>query len=107
MPLVRWVLIFLFILVMLLVAIQNAEQEVTVRLFTQEYTNVHLALVLYASFAVGMAFVFLFTAVYVLKQKSSMHKLMKENRKIKEELNRLRNANIEDELEPNETIEGE
>jgi uncharacterized membrane protein YciS (DUF1049 family) len=107
MSILRWVVVFVCFLVMLFIAIQNIEQEVTVHLFNQEYANVHLALVLYASFGAGMVFVLLFVGLYVLRLNGRMHRLQKENRKVMEELNRLRNANIEDELVPGESLEGE
>jgi uncharacterized integral membrane protein len=105
--LIRWLVTIFFILLVLLFAIQNQEQEVSVRLLNWQSSTLPLYLFIYIAFATGIAFWFLFSAAYLLKLKGRERKIQKENKKIKEELNRLRNANIEEELEPTETIEGE
>jgi uncharacterized integral membrane protein len=103
----RWILTIFFILIVLLFAIQNQDQEVSVRFLNHETSGLPLYLILYIAFAAGILFWFLFSTLYVLKIKGQMRKFQKENQKIKQELNRLRNANIEEELEPTESIEGE
>jgi uncharacterized integral membrane protein len=103
--LIRWLVTIFFMLLVLLFAIQNQEQEVTVRLLNRESPNLPLYLVIYIAFAAGMVFWFLFSAVHVLKIKGRLHAAQKENRAVREELNRLRNANIEEELEPAEPAE--
>jgi uncharacterized integral membrane protein len=105
--LIRWLITIFFILLVLLFAIQNQEQEVAVRILNWQSSTIPLYLLVYIAFAAGVVFGFLFSAAYLLKSKGRERKIQKENRRIKEELNRLRNANIEEELEPADSIEGE
>jgi len=44
---------------------------------------------------------------YITRLKAGKLKLQKQNRKVKEELNRLRNVNIEEEVEQSDSEEGE
>jgi uncharacterized integral membrane protein len=98
--LLRWLITIFFILLVLLFAIQNQEQEVSVRILNWQSSTMPLYLLVY------VVFWFLFSAAYLFALKSRERKIQRENRKIKEELNRLRNANIEEELEPADSIEG-
>jgi len=105
--LIRWIVFIFFFLLILLFALQNQAQEVAVKLLNWQSPTMPLYLVVYLAFAAGILFWLLFSAGYVLRLKGRMRRLQKEDRKIKEELNRLRNANIEEELEPAETAEAE
>lgn len=105
MAIIKWILAFVFMLVILLFGFQNMEQTASVRFLNWTSSNLPLCLFLYAAFVFGMLFGLLICLLNILKLKTRSHKLAKENRKIKEELNRLRNVNIEEELESDELDE--
>jgi uncharacterized integral membrane protein len=104
---VKWVLTILFILVMLLFGFQNMEQTASVRFLNRVSPNLPLCLILYIAFAAGILTWVLVSIFNILKLKSRVHRLQRENKAVKEELNRLRNASIEEELETSERDEEE
>lgn len=99
MVLFKWLLTIFFILFVLLFALQNQDQQISVHFLHYTTPVLPLYLVVYGAFALGILFWFLFSAGYFLQLKSQIHSMQKENRKIKEELDQLRNASIEEELE--------
>jgi uncharacterized integral membrane protein len=105
--LIRWIVFIFFFLLILLFALQNQSQEVAVRLLNWQSPTLPLYLIVYLAFAAGIVFWLLFSAGVILRLKGRMRRLQKEDGKIREELNRLRNAAIEEELEPAESAEGE
>jgi len=98
---IRWIVSALVILIILGFALQNQEQMVSVRVLTWQSPNLPLYLFLYVAFAAGVLIWALISALNIIKLKGDIRKLQKDNRKITDELNRLRNVNIEEE----ETIE--
>ncbi len=105
--LIRGIFILFFVLLILLFGLQNQAQEVSVRLLNWQSPTMPLYIVVFLAFAIGALFGFLLLAGYLLRQNGRMRRLQKEDGKIREELNRLRNANIEEELEPAESAEAE
>jgi len=103
----KWILSVFFILVVLLFAIQNQEQTVSVRFLNWISPNLPLYLFLYIAFASGILMWVLISIMNIVRLNSRIHKLQRENKKVKEELNRLRNASIEEELAPSEMDEEE
>jgi len=95
-------LIVVFFILFLLLGVQNSQQEVSVRFLNYETGTLSLAFVIVCAFATGILFMFLLLAFTIMKIKNQMRKIQREDKKIREELNRLRNANIEEELEPAE-----
>jgi uncharacterized integral membrane protein len=96
---VRWVIIALLILIVLGFALQNQEQTVSVRILRWQSPVLPLYLFLYLSFGAGLLFWVLISALNTIKLRGEIFKLNRENRKIREELNRLRNVSIEDDIE--------
>jgi uncharacterized integral membrane protein len=103
--LIRLFVIIVFFFLFLFFGVQNYQQEVTVRFLHYETPSLSLSFVIFSAFAAGSLFVFLLLALYILRLKNRMRKIQREEKKIREELNRLRNANIEEELEPAESPE--
>ena len=103
--LIRLFIIIVFFFLFLYFGVQNYQQEVSVHFLHYETQNLSLSFVIYSAFAAGILFMFLLLAFYILKLKNQMRKIQKEDKKIREELNRLRNANIEEELEPAESTD--
>jgi len=89
----------LMILVVLGFALQNQGQTVSVTVLKWQSPIVPLYLLLYLAFAAGMAFWVLISALSIFKLKGEKLKLQRENKKITQELNRMRNANIEEDNE--------
>ena len=101
----RWVLAALIILVILGFALQNQDQTVSVRVLTWQSPVLPLYLFLYVAFGIGLLFwggIFLFNSI---KLKSEIASLQQENKKVRNELNRMRNVNIDDEAEATELAE--
>ena len=96
---VRWILIALIILIILAFALYNQEQTVYVKFLKWQSANLPLYLFLYLAFAFGMIFWVVVSALNILKLKNQIYRLQRENRKTQQELDRLRNVNIEEDVE--------
>jgi uncharacterized integral membrane protein len=94
---IRWIVIALFVIVILGFALQNQEQTTYVKILKWQSHNLPLYIFLYISFITGLVFWVLISALHILKLKGENFQLQRDNQKIRNELNRLRNANIEEE----------
>lgn len=92
----RWLLIAVVMLVILGFALQNQEQMVSVNILNYTSPNLPLYLLLYIAFGFGLLVWVGVSMVHVLKIRNEVYKLQKENKKIREELNRLRNIGIDE-----------
>jgi uncharacterized integral membrane protein len=102
---VRWFISALLIIVILGFALQNQEQTVYIKIFHWTSPVLPLYFFLYIAFGIGLLFWFLMSSLNMLKMRNQVHRLKKDNLKIKEELNRLRNISIEEEVEPTDLEE--
>jgi len=93
----RWILGALLIIIILGFALQNQDQTVSVKIIKWQSPVLPLYFFLYISFGAGILTWVIASALNILKLKGDILKLQKENRKTRDELNRLRNANIEEE----------
>ncbi len=93
---IRWVIVALLIIVILGFALQNQEQTVSVNILKWKSPVLPLYLFLYLSFIAGLLFWILISALHIVKLKGDNFQLQRENQKIRNELNRLRNANIDE-----------
>lgn len=93
----RWILGALLIIIILGFALQNQDQTVSVKIIKWQSPVLPLYFFLYISFGAGILTWVLVSAINILKLKGDILKLQKENRKTRDELNRLRNVNIEEE----------
>ncbi|MBC8204323.1 LapA family protein [bacterium] len=96
---IRWSLIVIVMLLILGFSLQNQDQRVIIRFGSYTTPEMPVYFALYISFALGV-FVFLLISIYNLLQlKGEISRHRKENRKLREELDRLRNLTIEEEVE--------
>ena len=97
---IRWAFIAIIIAVVLGFSLQNTE-TVTVTIRGQYCTlyNVPLFLVIYVSFVFGV-FVYLLVAIFnQLQLRSDITRLRRDNRKLQQELNSMRNLSLGDDAE--------
>ncbi len=103
---VKWILFILFFLILVGFALQNQDQEASVQLLKWRTINLPLWVFLYAAFAIGVLFSIIISILNIIKLKTENMRLQKQHRKVKEELNRLRNVSIDedaDQFNPDET----
>jgi uncharacterized integral membrane protein len=93
---IRWILVALLIIVILGFALQNQEQTVSVNILKWKSPVLPLYLFLYLSFIAGLLFWILISVLHMIKLKGDNFQLQRENQKIRNELNRLRNASIDE-----------
>ncbi|RKY76307.1 hypothetical protein DRQ07_10545 [candidate division KSB1 bacterium] len=94
----RWIFTAIIILLILGFALQNQEQTVSVHILNWTTPNLPLYFILYIFFAGGVL-TWVFVSMFnILKLKNTIYKLEKHNSKIQDELNKLRNINIDEEL---------
>ena len=97
---IRWILVALFIVVILGFALQNQEATVSVEILKWKSPVLPLYLFLYISFIAGLIFWWLISILHIVKLKGNNLHFQRENHKIRNELDRLRNANIEEDELP-------
>ncbi len=96
---VKWILFILFFLILVGFALQNQDQEVSVQLLKWRTINLPLWVFIYATFAIGVLFSIIISILNIFRLKTENLKLQKQHRKVKEELNRLRNVNVEEDAD--------
>jgi len=95
----RWILGALLIIVILGFALQNQEQTVSVQILKWKSPVMPLYFFLYIAFGTGLLTWLLVSTLNTFRLKSKIHNLQRENRKVREELNRLRNLSIDEDIE--------
>ena len=99
----RLISLFFIVLIVLLIMwflTQNADQVVKeLEIFQYSYFNISLVSILFGTFAFGVIMGFLIPVFQYLGAKSETRKLKREMKKIRSELDDLRNVGIESELE--------
>ncbi len=99
----RLISLFLIVIIVLLIMwflTQNADQIVDeLEIFQYSYYNVYLVNILFGTFAFGVVMGFLIPVFQYIGAKGEVRKLKKEAKKLRSELNELRNVGIETELE--------
>lgn len=103
----KWIFGALLIIIILGFAIQNQEQTVSVHIISWESPVVPLYLIVFISFITGMITWFLVSVYKIFSLKKQNFSLQRDVKKIKDELNRLRNANIEEEIESSDLQDSE
>ncbi len=103
---VRWILGAIIILAVLGFALQNQDTSASVTIINWTSPQIPLYILLYISFGIGLLFWALVSIFNILKQKGAILKLQRENRKLREEISRLRNIDI-DELVTEESADKE
>ncbi len=99
----RLISLFFIVLIVLLIMwflTQNADQVVEeLEIFQYSYFDIYLVNILFGTFAFGVIMGFLIPVFQYLGAKSETRKLKREMKKIRSELDDLRNVGIESELE--------
>jgi len=106
---IRWTIIVIVILAILGFSLQNQDQKVQIRVGGYTSPEMPLYFALYIAFAMGIL-VFLLISIYNLLQlKTEISRHRRDNRRLKEELDRLRNLSIDEDIEADESskLQGE
>ena len=102
-------LIKMFVLIIVLLALvfflMRNDDRATVNLLYQQFTDITVAVIMLVSLGVGLVIGFLMATTSVLAAKNASRNLRSKNKKLVDELNLLRNVNIEEELTPTDTIQ--
>lgn len=83
----------------------NLNQYVDIYLFNQVHNDVNLVTVIFISLFIGVVIGALILATQILKAKSDVAGIKRENRKLVKELEGLRNLSIDEIPEPDTKIE--
>ncbi len=101
-------LLKMFVLIIVLLAVvfflMRNDDRATVNLLYQQFTDITVAVIMLVSLGVGLVIGFLMATASVLSAKNTSRILRSKNKKLIEELNLLRNVNVE-EIEPADTIQ--
>jgi len=96
---VRWLLIGIIFLLALAFALANQGQTVSVRFLKWQSDILPLYIYLYLAFAAGLLSGLVITALGAMKLKRDVHRLNRENHKIQQELDRMRNVSIDEDAD--------
>jgi len=98
---VKWIIGSILIVVIILFAMQNSSVMVSVRFWQWETAGkMPLWIVMYISFAAGMFFWVFVSIFQMLSLKSENRQVRKELKKLRSELDRLRNVAVDDMIMP-------
>jgi len=86
----------LFILLILFLLTQNANQYVDIRLLNYHFQGVNLYIVIILSVALGALLGAIFMSFSVLQTRNEMKDLRRKNRQLQKELESLRNVSIDE-----------
>ncbi len=102
-------LIKMFVLIIVLLALvfflMRNDDRATVNLLFQQYTDITIASIMLVSLGIGLIIGFLMATTSILSAKNTSRTLRSKNKKLVDELNLLRNVNIEEEITPTDTIQ--
>lgn len=98
----RWLIGALILLLVIGFALQNTEQEVSVRFLTWQTPNLPLWVFLYAAFALGVLTWLVVSIAHSLSLRAQVRRAQKEAKRLQQELDRLRNLAVEEEEPGNE-----
>ena len=94
---IKWLFIAIIMLAILGFALQNQEQRVAIRIITESTPELPLYFFIYFAFGIGFILGLIVPLVNIWQLKTNLHRTEKASNKTREELNRLRNADIEEE----------
>ena len=97
MQVIRWFFIAVFMLLILGFALYNQEQQVSVRFLRWQSANLPLYLLLYIAYGAGVLTWVVVSSLNLIARNRVIARLRKEKRKVQEELDRLRNASLDEE----------
>lgn len=93
----KLLVIILVVLILLIFVIQNVGQQVTLKFISDAYSfSTEMIVVLLISVVIGFLIGYLLAGIQVLEQKKKVRALNSEYKKLKKEIDLLRNKDIED-----------
>ena len=96
---IRWIVSAILVILIIGFAMQNTDVMVPVKFWKwQTSTDLPLWVVMYASFVTGMLFWVVISIIQMVGLRSENRAQKKEVKKLKDELNRLRNVSVEESL---------
>ncbi len=98
-------LILVLIILALVYFLMNNNDEATVNLLFKQTDQTAVANIMLASFGVGLVVGFLMAVTSIFSAKNTSRTLRSKNKKLVDELNRLRNVHIEEEPSTTDTIQ--
>lgn len=104
MKLIKIFLLIIVVYVLVFFLTRNTD-EATVTLLYQQHNNIPVNTIMLVSFGVGLVIGFLMTVTSILSAKNASRVLRSKNKKLVDELNRLRNVHIEEEPASTDTIQ--
>ena len=96
MKLIKMFILILVILALVFFLMRNND-EATVNLLYKQYTDITVAVIMLVSLGIGVILGFLVATTSIISAKNTSRTLRTKNKKLTEELNRLRNVNIDEE----------
>ncbi len=99
MAMLRWILITIVVIAVVGFALQNQDQLVKIQIGTYTSPDAPVFLALFVAFLAGMVLYFLLTIASQLKLRGELARFRRECNRLKDELNRLRNFNLDREVE--------
>jgi len=103
---IKYALAAIVLLAVMYFSFQNAQETTSITLWKYYYEEVHLVMIIFASFAVGVVFWFLVSMYQYFKVTAKVSELRKKNRQLLDEIKALRNLPLE-EVAPQDMVEGE
>lgn len=99
MVVLKWFVLFLIAGAVLGFALQNQDQTVTIKLAWYQTPQIPLFLAIYFAFLAGVLLYFLVSLSYHIKIRSELARFRREYQRVHDELNHLRNLNLDKEIE--------
>lgn len=93
---IKYALAAIVLLAVMYFSFQNAQETTSISLWKYYYEEVHLVMVIFASFAVGVVFWFLVSMYQYFKITSQVSDLRKKNKQLLDEIKSLRNLPLEE-----------
>lgn len=96
----KLIILFVVVLILLIFVAQNSEQNITLKFFTKANTYTTKAIVvLLITFMIGLLIGFLGSSIQILSAKNKLRVINTEYKKVKDELNLLRNIDVDESVE--------
>lgn len=96
---IKWILLLAVILLVIFFAGENAEQEVQINFWGWQSAPLLVWQVMFISFACGMIVWLGVSIIRIIQLKNEIRGLKKENTKLRDELDHLRNVTIEEDVD--------
>jgi uncharacterized membrane protein YciS (DUF1049 family) len=103
---IKYALAAVVLLAVMYFSFQNAQETTSITLWKYYYAEVHLVMIIFASFAVGVVFWFLVSMYQYFKVSAKVSDLRKKNKQLLDEIKALRNLPLE-EVAPQDMVEDE